>query len=64
MKVTERKAAQYLGIPFWTLKSRRKAGRPLVRYLNVEGRPWYDEVDLDAFLAAETVEVGSRENEV
>ena len=56
MKVTEQKAARHLGIPFWTLKSRRKLGKPLVRYLNVDGRPWYDEEDLDAFLAAETVE--------
>lgn len=56
MKVSERKAAEYLGIPFWTLKSRRKLGRPLVRYLDIEGRPWYDEVDLDEFLKSSTVE--------
>jgi len=56
MKVSERKAAEYLGIPFWTLKSRRKLGRPLVRYLDIEGRPWYDEADLDEFLKSATVE--------
>jgi hypothetical protein len=56
MKVNERKAADYIGIPVWTLRYHRTLGKPLVRYMNVEGRPWYDTDDLDAYVAAAMVE--------
>lgn len=56
MKMNEKKAAEYMGISAWTLRQHRIKGNPLVRYLNVEGRPWYDTGDLDAFVAASMVE--------
>jgi hypothetical protein len=60
MKINEAKAAERIGIPVWTIRYHRKAGNPLVRYLNVEGRAWYDTEDLDAYKAAATVETTSR----
>lgn len=59
MKMNEKKAAEYMGISAWTLRRHRIDGNPLVRYMNVEGRPWYDTADLDAYVAAAMVE---REN--
>lgn len=63
MKLNERKAADYMGIPFWTLRYRRKKNTPLVRYMNIEGRPWYDTDDLDAYMAAAMVERETANNE-
>lgn len=62
MKVNERKAAQHMGIPVWTLRYHRTSGNPLVRYMNVEGRPWYDTADLDAYVAAAMVEREGSQN--
>lgn len=56
MRLSENKAAKYLGLPKLTLRSRRHAGNPLVKYLNVDGRAWYDTADLDDYLSAKTVE--------
>ena len=56
MKINERKAAEYMGISAWTLRQHRVNGNPLIRYMNVAGRPWYDTDDLDAYMKAATVE--------
>lgn len=61
MKINEKKAAEYMGISAWTLRRHRIDGNPLVRYMNVEGRPWYDTADLDAYVAAAMVERESGE---
>lgn len=56
MRLSENKAAKYLGLSKLTLRSRRHAGNPLVKYLNVDGRAWYDPVDLDEYLNRQTME--------
>lgn len=62
MRINERKAAEHIGIPFWTLRYRRRKGMPLIRYINVEGRPWYEIKDLNDYIAAATIEAGARED--
>ena len=59
MRLNEKKAAQYMGISAWILRQHRVRGNPLIRYMDVGGRPWYDTKDLDAYMKAATVERGN-----
>ncbi|SMF53435.1 helix-turn-helix domain-containing protein [Pseudogulbenkiania subflava] len=55
-RLSNPEAAQYLGVSVHTLDSWRCIKKPFIPYLKVGARVFYRKADLDAFLAANTVE--------
>lgn len=56
MLLNEKKASRVLGLPYWTVRHLRKTDRPLVRYLMVDGRAYYDVDDLESYRKSAMVE--------